>query len=93
MSPPSGLGERPWRGRHRPEDDQQVPLDPLTEPEVPRPVHNLMLPGPESPFEIDATIALRSGEGQDNRLAVHVPNATNDRIDGMVSVEKARSSD
>ena len=46
--------------------------------------------GGETPFEIDVTGALRSGEGQHNRLAVRVLNPTNERIDGVVLAETAR---
>ena len=46
--------------------------------------------GGETPFEIDVTGSLRSGEGQHNRLAVRVLNPTNERIDGLVLAETGR---
>ncbi len=46
--------------------------------------------GGVTPFEIDVTGVLRSGEGGHNRLAVRVLNPTNERIDGVVLAETAR---
>lgn len=45
--------------------------------------------GGETPFELDVTAALRTGDDQTNRLAVRVLNPTNDRIDGVVLAETA----
>jgi Glycosyl hydrolases family 2, TIM barrel domain/Glycosyl hydrolases family 2, sugar binding domain/Glycosyl hydrolases family 2 len=46
--------------------------------------------GGETPFEIDVTGAVRTGEAHPNRLAVRVLNPTNDPIDGVTLAQTAR---
>ena len=46
--------------------------------------------GGETPFEIDVTRAVRTGEAHPNRLSIRVLNPTNEPIDGIALAETAR---
>ena len=46
--------------------------------------------GGETPFALDVTEALQTGNGLHNRLAIRVLNPTNERIEGVVLAETAR---